>query len=191
MSYLGGGPYHAETCPICGETMWNGCCENPNCHNHWHPVDWEEDDDNGESQEKRNGGIRMQQIINRTIAGDKVKLYAYDGKMRLRVTGSFYSTPEGIDDTAAANRMAATRFGDGSISIKAQTLIDSNASERSIEHEYELMLCKMEDLFGFKDGSCSSSSWYVGHHDDTDDGLLTDDERDWIRLASKEALQDG
>ena len=133
----------------------------------------------------------MPQIINRTIAGDKVKLYAYDGKMRLCVTGSFFSAPEGVDVTAAANRMAATQFKDGSVSIKAQALIDSIASERRIECEYELMLCKMEDLFGFEDGSCSSSSWYVGHHDDTDDGLLTDDERDWIRSASKEALQNG
>ena len=133
----------------------------------------------------------MPQIINRTIVGDKVKLYTYDGKMRLRVTGSFYSTPEGIDVTAAAKRMAATQFKDGSVSIKAQTLIDCNASERRIEYEYELMLCKMEDLFGFEDGSCSSSSWHVGHQDDTDDGLLTDDERDWIRSASKEALQNG
>lgn len=52
MGYLGGGPYQAEPCPLCGETMWNGRCENPDCRNHWHPVDWEGDDDDGETRDK-------------------------------------------------------------------------------------------------------------------------------------------
>lgn len=39
MSYVGGGPYYAETCPECGETMWNGRCENPECIYHWHPLE--------------------------------------------------------------------------------------------------------------------------------------------------------
>ena len=39
MSYLGGGPYHAEPCPECGAILWNGRCENPDCHYHWHPKD--------------------------------------------------------------------------------------------------------------------------------------------------------
>lgn len=133
----------------------------------------------------------MLQVINRTIAGDKVKLYAYDGKMRLRVIGSFYYEPDGVDATAAANRMAVTRFQDKSVSIMAQTLIDCNASERRIECEYELMLCKMEEIFGFEEGSCSSSSWYVGHYDDTDDILLSDEERQVIRDASEEVPQNG
>ncbi len=37
MSYLGGGPYYIETCPLCGELMWNGQCENLDCEYHWHP----------------------------------------------------------------------------------------------------------------------------------------------------------
>lgn len=37
MSYIGGGPYYAETCPQCGSTLWNGRCENPDCCFHWHP----------------------------------------------------------------------------------------------------------------------------------------------------------
>ena len=37
MSYIGGGPYYAETCPVCRETIWNGRCENPECIYHWHP----------------------------------------------------------------------------------------------------------------------------------------------------------
>lgn len=28
MSYIGGGMYHAEPCPECGNTLWNGRCEN-------------------------------------------------------------------------------------------------------------------------------------------------------------------
>lgn len=27
MSYIGGGPYDAETCPLCGSIQWNGRCE--------------------------------------------------------------------------------------------------------------------------------------------------------------------
>lgn len=37
--------YQAEPCPLCGETLWNGKCENPDCHYHWHPKDDEEEDD--------------------------------------------------------------------------------------------------------------------------------------------------
>ena len=37
MSYIGGGPYDAETCPLCGSLLWNGRCENPDCYFHWHP----------------------------------------------------------------------------------------------------------------------------------------------------------
>ena len=44
MSYLGGGPYHAEPCPECGAILWNGRCENPDCYYHWHPKEDEEDD---------------------------------------------------------------------------------------------------------------------------------------------------
>ena len=36
---LGGGPYQATTCPLCGETMWNGKCENIDCKYHWYPFD--------------------------------------------------------------------------------------------------------------------------------------------------------
>lgn len=39
MSYIGGGPYHAQRCPECGEVMWNGRCENRDCRYHWHPMD--------------------------------------------------------------------------------------------------------------------------------------------------------
>ena len=48
MSYLGGGPYHAETCPLCGQTLWNGKCENPDCRYHWHP---KEDDGDSDADE--------------------------------------------------------------------------------------------------------------------------------------------
>lgn len=44
MSYIGGGPYYAEICPECGETMWNGRCENPDCIYHWHPKEDETPD---------------------------------------------------------------------------------------------------------------------------------------------------
>lgn len=50
MSYIGGGMYHAEPCPLCGETLWNGRCENPDCHYHWHP---KEDDEDEEQRENR------------------------------------------------------------------------------------------------------------------------------------------
>ena len=49
MGYIGGGPYYAETCPLCGETMWNGRCENPDCHYHWYP---KEDDGNRQAVDR-------------------------------------------------------------------------------------------------------------------------------------------
>lgn len=49
MSYIGGGPYHAETCPVCGGIMWNGRCEDPDCEIHWRPID---EDDEGEETEE-------------------------------------------------------------------------------------------------------------------------------------------
>lgn len=52
MSYIGGGMYYAETCPLCGETMWNGRCENPDCHYHWYP----KEDDDDDCDENRPGG---------------------------------------------------------------------------------------------------------------------------------------
>ena len=46
MSYIGGGPYYAEPCPFCGQTLWNGRCENRDCFYHWHPKkDGDEEDD--------------------------------------------------------------------------------------------------------------------------------------------------
>ena len=45
MSYLGGGPYYIETCPLCGELMWNGRCENLDCEYHWYPKEDDECDD--------------------------------------------------------------------------------------------------------------------------------------------------
>lgn len=42
---LGGGPYEAERCPLCGCLMWNGKCENKECENHWHTVEESEDDE--------------------------------------------------------------------------------------------------------------------------------------------------
>ena len=37
--------YDCTRCPLCGELMWNGQCENLDCQYHWHPKD---DDDEGE-----------------------------------------------------------------------------------------------------------------------------------------------
>lgn len=47
MSYIGGGMYHAEPCPECGSTLWNGRCENTDCVYHWKP---REDDDKDETK---------------------------------------------------------------------------------------------------------------------------------------------
>lgn len=44
MSYIGGGMYDASICPLCGSVMWNGVCENLDCHHHWHPYDEESDE---------------------------------------------------------------------------------------------------------------------------------------------------
>ena len=37
MGYMGVGysGYEYETCPLCGQGMWNGRCENPDCEYHW------------------------------------------------------------------------------------------------------------------------------------------------------------
>ena len=56
MSYLGGGPYHAEVCPLCGEIMWNGRCESLDCRYHWHPKEDDEDDGGEESDWQEGSG---------------------------------------------------------------------------------------------------------------------------------------
>lgn len=45
MSYIGGGMYYAETCPLCGSTLWNGVCENRDCDYHWIPKEDDPDND--------------------------------------------------------------------------------------------------------------------------------------------------
>lgn len=50
MSYIGGGPYEATRCPLCGEVMWNGVCENRDCEYHWKPFD-ENDTHSGDEEE--------------------------------------------------------------------------------------------------------------------------------------------
>lgn len=39
MAYMGAGysGYEYENCPLCGQGMWNGRCENPDCEYHWNP----------------------------------------------------------------------------------------------------------------------------------------------------------
>ena len=125
----------------------------------------------------------MLEILNRKIAGDKVRLYAYDGKMRLRVSGTFYNAPNTAESIASAHSMALTRFADGSLSVDMQTLINSDATERQIEHRYEEILNKMEDVLGIEEGNCSSSGWFVGHGDSAYDYLMSDEERKFILSA--------
>lgn len=36
---VGGNGYEATRCPLCGEIMWNGRCENQDCTYHWHPLE--------------------------------------------------------------------------------------------------------------------------------------------------------
>lgn len=41
----GGTPYEVTgECPLCGNLMWNGRCENPDCKYHWEDMDEEEDE---------------------------------------------------------------------------------------------------------------------------------------------------
>ena len=47
MSYMGAGysGYEYRECPLCGQGMWNGRCENPDCEYHWHPLDDENEEE--------------------------------------------------------------------------------------------------------------------------------------------------
>lgn len=49
MSYIGGGMYDAKPCPECGSVLWNGRCENSDCHYHWTPM--EDEDEKTEENE--------------------------------------------------------------------------------------------------------------------------------------------
>ena len=125
----------------------------------------------------------MLNVITRKIAGDTAQVYAYDGKMRLRVTGCFYKAPLSAENAASRNRMEITRYGDGSVCVVRQTLIDSALTEHQIECRYEQMLNEMEDVLPIQEDNCSSSAWHVGHSDDNYDFLLTEGERDLIHAA--------
>lgn len=127
----------------------------------------------------------MIEVINRRIAGDMVKLCSYDGKMRFRVTGSYYKVPASADEIAQEKRMALTHFGDGSVTLVTQLLIDNDSTERQIEERYEEILNQMEDDLGMHEGDCSSSSWFVGSAEDTFDYIMTEEERQIIRSASQ------
>lgn len=39
---IGGNGYECTWCPLCGELVWNGQCENIDCSYHWHPMNDEE-----------------------------------------------------------------------------------------------------------------------------------------------------
>lgn len=41
---IGGNGYECTRCPLCGELMWNGRCENVDCEHHWQPLEEDEDD---------------------------------------------------------------------------------------------------------------------------------------------------
>lgn len=47
MSYGGVGysGYEYRICPKCGEGMWNGQCENPDCEYHWYPLEDNEEEE--------------------------------------------------------------------------------------------------------------------------------------------------
>lgn len=47
-AYMGIGysDYEYETCLLCGQGMWNGQCENPDCKYHWNPKEDEESEEN-------------------------------------------------------------------------------------------------------------------------------------------------
>ena len=36
--------YEVRRCPLCGELMWNGECENRDCKYHWYFYDENEDE---------------------------------------------------------------------------------------------------------------------------------------------------
>ena len=131
----------------------------------------------------------MVEVISRKIGRETVPLYTYDEQMRFRVSGSFYCAPDTAEGDAAANRMALTRYGDGSVCVVRQMLIKSSASNRQIQRLYEEILSEMEHILNIDEGKCSSSSWHVGHSSDNDDYLLTDAERRHIRAAITDSGQ--
>lgn len=52
MSYMGVGysGYDFRRCPLCGEGMWNGRCENPDCKHHWEPLDDDEEEEDRDDE---------------------------------------------------------------------------------------------------------------------------------------------
>lgn len=36
--------YDVTVCPLCGELMWNGKCENKDCKYHWYPHEEKDDE---------------------------------------------------------------------------------------------------------------------------------------------------
>ena len=58
MSYTGGGMYDVSRCPLCGELMWNGLCENLDCQYHWVPLDEDCGDEKTQEEQKRRIKLR-------------------------------------------------------------------------------------------------------------------------------------
>lgn len=123
------------------------------------------------------------EIRTRHLAGNICCVAVYNGLMRFCVEGSFYEAPQNLDDRAAQNRLAATHYTDGSVSICEQTLIPWETPDEKMALLCDETLNKMEALLNIPYGCLSSSSWNAGHTDKRWDHLLTDAEQHTIYAA--------
>lgn len=117
----------------------------------------------------------------RILAGEEVEIQDIEGKMRLMVSGSFYTHPAigSAYSKGEAKHLKVDSFGDGSCLAVLVKLIPSDTEESAIENMMDDALTEMETLMGFKPGEeekLYSSSWYAGFSSTEYDAYLPNED---------------
>lgn len=136
----------------------------------------------------------MVEMKEKILPGEKdpVKLTVYDGKIRFEVCTGFASIPENAEELLAGStnemlqRAKVIRFGDGSADIIRASLIPFGTSDDVIEGMVDNGDTEIEKILGLAVGeSVTSGRWWVGHAEDKNDDLLSEDERQFLANAAK------
>ena len=133
------------------------------------------------------------------IWGEPCQIILYSSKtgdsqwVRMLLDGTWGLTPEQaalLHSKEQEHRNLHFDFDsrDESVTIKGQRLIQYGnvaPSDADLDAMGERFLTEVETLFPSLKDCCTSSSWWIGHKDDTWDSLLTQQERTLLNRATR------
>ena len=134
-----------------------------------------------------------------SICGESCQITLYSNKqgdpqwVRMLLDGTWCLTPEQaarLHSEEQEHQHLQFDFGSGddSVTIKGQRLIQygkAASSDAELEAIGDRFLTEVETLFPILEDCCTSSSWWVGHKEDTWDSLLTQQERTLLNRATR------